>query len=418
MLSIEEHGVGRRILGTLTILALAAGCTGSTTSTPGPTPTATASATASASGSTAPTPTAPPSPTGTMTHGRSDQTATALADGRVLVVGGYNAQLTIASADLFDPTAGTFTGTGPLSIARSYHTATLLSDGRVLIAGGTPKSWQFNGPFVAQAELYDPKTGTFSADGTLGTARNLHTATLLADGRVLIAGGNDAEAHSVATAEIYDPKTGIFSPTGSMSAARGFHTATLLADGRVLITGGCATGWNGPFVASAEIYDPTLGTFTNAGAMADLRVSHTATLLADGRVLISGGTADGTTSLDSAELFNPETGKFTATGPMTVGRTFHEATLLTDARVLLTAGDPAGWVYDGPFLDTAEIYDPKTGTFTVTGPMLDKLTSHSATLLADGRVLIAGGYDRYMDVATAELFDPRTGTFGPTGSGH
>jgi hypothetical protein len=82
----------------------------------------------------------------------------------------------------------------------------------------------------------------------------------------------------------------------------------------------------------------------------------------------------------------------------------------------LTAGDPDGWVYDGPFLDTAEIYDPKAGTFTATGPMLDKLTSQSATLLADGRVLIAGGYDRYMDVATAELFDPETGTFGATGS--
>jgi hypothetical protein len=408
------QGIGRRIMALLAILVLTASCTGSATSTPAPA-SRTAGPSPTTGASVTPTPPATSGPTGTMTHGRSDQTATALADGRVLIAGGYSSQATIASADLFDPATGTFTATGPLAVARGYHTATLLLDGRVLIAGGNPRDWTFNGPFVAQAELYDPKTGTFSPTGMMGTARNLHTATLLADGRVLIAGGNDAEAHSVASAELYDPKTGTFSPTGSMSVARGFHTATLLADGRVLIAGGCATGWDGPFVASAELYDPTSGTFTTTGAMADLRVSHTATLLADGQVLITGGTADGTTSLASAELFDAKTGKFTATGPMTAGRTFHEATLLTDGRVLLTAGDPAGWVYDGPFLDTAEIYDPKTGTFTATGPMLDKLTSHSATLLADGRVLIAGGYDRYMDAATAELYDPATGTFSPSG---
>jgi galactose oxidase-like protein len=402
------HAMVRRILAVLGVLILAAGCGASASlapspaSTPGPTLAATSTA--------APTPTAT-TPAGQMTHGRSDQTATALADGRVLIAGGYSSQATISSADLFDPATGTFTATGPLAVARGYHTATLLRDGRVLIAGGNPRNWTFNGPFVAQAELYDPNSGTFSRTGLMGTARNLHTATLLADGRVLIAGGNDAEAHSVATAEIYDPASGTFSPTGSMTVARGFHTATLLADGRILITGGCATGWNGPFVASAEIYDPTSGTFTRTGTMAEPRVSHTATLLADGQVLITGGTADGTTSLASAELFNPKTGKFTAAGPMTAGRTFHEATLLTDGRVLLTAGDPAGWAYDGPFLDTAEIYDPNAGTFTATGRMADKLTSHSATLLADGRVLIAGGFDRYMDVATAELFDPQTGTF-------
>ena len=102
---------------------------------------------------------------------------------------------------------------------------------------------------------------------------------------------------------------------------------------------------------------------------------------------------------------------------MTAGRTFHEATLLTDGRVLLTAGDPAGWIYDGPFLDTAEIYNPKGGTFTATGPMLEKLTSHSATLLADGRVLIAGGYNGSNDTPDAEIFDPATGTFRSSGSG-
>jgi hypothetical protein len=412
MSRFDVAAMGRRIVASLVVLVLA-GCAGSATPTPGPTSGATAGGTAVATAGSAATPTTSSGPTGEMTTGRSDQTATALADGRVLVVGGYKAQQALASADLYDPTTATFAATGPLAIARSYHSATLLGDGRVLIAGGTPRSWDFNGPFIAPAELYDPRTGTFSATGSLSTARNEHTATRLADGRVLIVGGNDAEAHSVATAEIYDPTSGTFGSTGSMAVARGFHTATLLADGRVLITGGCPTGWNGPFVASAEIYDPTSGTFTRTGSMAVPRVSHTATLLADGRVLIAGGTTDGTTSLASAELFNPKTGTFSAAGLMTAGRTFHEATLLADGRVLLTAGDPDGWVYGGPFLDTAEIYDPRAGTFTPTGPLADKLTSQSATLLPDGRVLIAGGYDRYTDVATAELFDPHAGTFSP-----
>jgi Kelch motif/Galactose oxidase, central domain len=365
-----------------------------------------------------PTPAPSPStPTGQMTRGRSDHTATALVDGRVLIAGGYNDGFTMASANLFDPGTNVFSATSPLAHARAYHTATRLPNGRVLVVGGTPRDWTFEGPFLASAELYDPTTGTFSATGSLATARNEHTATLLLDGRVLIAGGNDAEAHSVASAELYDPKSGTFGATGAMGVARGFHTATLLADGRVLITGGCPTGWNGPFVASAEIYDPKTGRFSTTGSMHVARVSHTATLLANGQVLITGGTADGTTSLASAELFNPKTGKFTATGPMTTGRTFHEATLLLDGRVLLTAGDPDGWVYHGPFLGSAEIYDPKTGTFAATGPMIEKVTSQSATLLADGRVLIAGGADGSGDTAGAEIFDPATGTFTPTGPG-
>lgn len=406
----------RHLATVIVVVALVgAGCSGAETEVPTGTPTAAPTGAAPTT-----TPTAAPSPTtpaGQMTRGRSDQTATALADGRVLVAGGYDHSVPISSANLYDPTKGTFSPTGSMAVARAYHTATRLADGRVLIVGGNPRDWTFDGPFITSAELYDPTTGTFSPTGSLTTARNVHTATLLLDGRVLIAGGNDAEAHSVATAEIYDPTTGTFSPTGSMAVARGFHTATLLADGRVLIAGGCATGWNGPFVASAEIYDPKTARFNATGSMHVTRVSHTATLLANGQVLITGGTADGTTSLASAELFNPRTGKFSATGPMTAGRTFHEATLLTDGRVLLTAGDPAGWVYDGPFLDTAEIYDPKTGTFTTTGPMLEKLTSHSATLLADGRVLIAGGYNGSKDTPDAEIFDPATGTFCSSGLG-
>jgi large repetitive protein len=411
------HDVGRRLLAGLVVLILSAGCAGNASLTPTPTstpalvPAATLTATPTAALSAT-------SPTGQLTVGRQIHTATPLADGRVLVAGGYAANdVALASAALYDPATGTFNPTGPLATARGYDTATRLSDGRVLIAGGNPRQWQFDGPFLASAELYDPKSGTFSPTGSLVTARNLQTATLLLDGRVLIAGGNDTEAHSFASAELYDPTTGTFSPTGSMVVARGFHTATRLADGRVLIVGGASAGWNGDFLASAEIYDPKTGKFTATGGMAVARGNHTASLLPDGRVLITGGTDTGTSSLALAEIYNPETGKFATTGPMMAARTFHEATLLADGRVLVTGGDPAGWIYNGPFLATAEIYDPKTGKFTPTGSMSDRRTYHTATLLADGRVLVIAGYGDAGPLASAEIFNPTKGTFSPAGSG-
>jgi hypothetical protein len=415
----------------MAIVVLAAGCGGSANSTPAPTstasPTATPTATATPGPSATPIATSPP---GQMTHGRSTHTATELADDRVLVAGGYFNSLPIAFADLYSPATDTFAETGPMSTTRGFGTATLLGSGRVLFAGGDPMGWNYTGHYLASAELYDATTGTFGPTGSMATARNLHTATLLLDGRVLITGGSDTFAHAVASAELYDPRTGTFSPTGSMGVARGFHTATPLLDGRVLIAGGNDEGWGHPghFLASAEIYDPKMGTFTETGSMTDGRSSHTATLLADGRVLIIGGYGDvgnGGTSLASAEVYDPKTGLFKATGPMAEGRTYHTATQLADGGVLVTGGTLDGWDYRGPFKASAEIYDPKTGTFIATGSMTGKRVSHTATLLAEGRVLIAGGYDGsswgggppWPDVTTAELYDPLTGTFGSTGSG-
>src|SRR5664279_1465449 len=209
-----------------------------------------------------------------------------------------------------------FSLTGSMAKAREHHTATVLSDGRVLIAGGSGD---------ASAELYDPKTGKFSPTGSMTQGRLGQTATRLSDGRVLIAGGDDNSRNSLASAELYDPNTGKFSPTGPMTRARDSHAASLLPDGRVLISGGCLWGPNGcDYTASAELYDPATGKFSPTGAMAGIRLFHTATLLSNGLVLIAGG-SDAQATLASAELYDSKTGKFSPTASMTSARWGHTA---------------------------------------------------------------------------------------------
>lgn len=408
----------------ITVVALAgAACGGASVATPTATATTPTTPAPTATPTAAP-PAATPSPTATpqvglkgpLGDGRQIQTATLLADGSVLVAGGFAfGDGALASATRYDPGTGAFSPTGSMANARGSYTGTLLPDGKVLIAGGGPASWTGGDPtFLAAAELYDPKTGTFKATGPMSTPRESHTATLLPDDRVLIAGGEDRVDHAVASAEIYNRKTGTFSATGSMAVARAFHTATLLSDGRVLITGGNAGTWSydGPFLASAEIYNPKTGTFSPTGSMATPRAWHTASRLADGRVLVAGG-ENARTDLASAEIYNPKTGKSSPTGSMTVGRVYHAAALLSNGRVLVEGGgsDYSG----GQFLASAELYDPKTGTWTSTGSMADQRNLLTATLLTDGQVLVAGGFGAHAPLASAELYDPKTGTFSPTG---
>ena len=322
-----------------------------------------------------------------MTVGRDAATATLLLDGRVLISGGegYDAA---RSAELYDPKTGTFSATGSPAVALDDSDATLLLDGRVLIVGGFEWTSKDNSVESASAQLYDPKTGTFTRTASLPEARHFQTATLLKDGRVLIAGGETpAEGMGTATALLYNPATGKFSPTGSMTRPRIFHTATLLRDGRVLIAGG--NGDN-----SAEVYDPTTGTFSTTGAMKLVNRDHVATLLSDGRVLVAGDGDKGGMTYPVAELYDPAAGTFTPTGSMinecnctgSIGDPT-TAPLLADGRVLV----PDLYVdASGNLASSAELYDPVTGTFSQTGSMSEYRVGFKVTLLADGRVLFAG----------------------------
>ena len=319
--------------------------------------------------------------TGAPTVARTNETATTLQDGRVLVLGGLDAnQRQVATAELYDPATGTFTATGSMSTARQDHTATLLSDGRVLVVGG------YNPPIsqttVVQTVAYRPLSGGTSQPAAMTNGQ----------GRL-------------ASAEIYDPKTGAFTPTGSLHRARMAHTATLLKDGRVLIAGGMVD----PAVTSAEIYDPATGKFGLSGSTPTSLWLHTATLLQDGRVLITGGRASDDSIYSTAYVFNPKTGKFTKTGSMTANRQEHTATLLPNGKVLITGG-LSGQSMTANASSTAELYDPKTGKFTAAGTMTAARMDQTADLLPDGRVLIAGGIyigsEGGTPVTSAELYQP------------
>jgi Kelch motif/Galactose oxidase, central domain len=290
---------------------------------------------------------------------------------------------------------------GSMTAARAAHTATLLPDGRVLIAGGcTLDSCELEED-GASAELYDPRVGNFAKTGTMGTERVSHTATLLPNGEVLLAGGWDRDG-VLASAELYDPAAGVFSPTGSMAIHRAAHTATLLPEGKVLIAG----GYNGnQSVPDAEIYDPRTGTFERTGSLTTPRSAHAAALLPNGRVLATGGSDSQEEIVASAEIYDPDTGRFIRTGNMSVNRYKHGATSLRDGKILILGGSDAD-DFHGKYA-SAELFDPESGTFTAVDDMNAerfKLPDAVATL-SSGEVLVGGDSER------AEIYDPESNDF-------
>lgn len=324
----------------------------------------------------------------TMTSARAGHTATLLADGKVLVAGGCSVIpcSDLNTAELYDPSAQTFTAlSAQMTTGRFGATATLLPSGKVLIAGGAANAGnQANGggAVFSTAELYDPVANTFTPTAAMTVARFGHTATLLPNGTVLIAGGFSDESSSNPaipvtwnTAEVYDPVADTFTAiTPTMTVGRATHAATLLPNGTVLITGGqCEAPNTGvasscdpalpPFASTyfntAEVYDPKANTFTSLGAtMTSIRIAHTENLLANGQVLITGGSTGGVGSpaLNTAELYNPSTGAFTAlTATMTTPRFDHAGTVLPNGQVLLSGG---GINSTATITNTVEVYAP------------------------------------------------------------
>ena len=293
--------------------------------------------------------------------------------------------------------------TDSLATVRFRHTATLLNDGNILIAGGLNGSSR-----LASAELFDAVTRTFSDVGSMSIDREYHTATLLLDGRVLIVGGRVQTGAIVGTAELYDPVTDMFTQVEGMRNQRFLHTATLLPSGEVLITGGIVPQPGGISVSSpaTEVYNPATGTFSGSGVMLSGRSNHTATLLPNGKVLVLGGRGNGYQK--DAELYDPVTRTFTATGSMAVARENHTATLLPDGNVLVAGGEGVGAI----LLSSAELYDTSSGTFASAGQLSAPRYDAPAVLLGNGKVLIAGG----INLASTDVYDPASGTFSPGAS--
>jgi N-acetylneuraminic acid mutarotase len=466
-----------------------------------------------------------------MSTARNDATATLLPNGLVLVAGGTccgDSSAQLSSAELYDPATGTWTPTGSMNVARSGQTATLLPDGDVLVAGGGCNGHAYgcdSGSFLTtlrSAELYHPDTGSWSLTASMKEGRQSFSATLLGNGKVLVAGGfnscDDDFCSDLASAELYDPSSGTWETTGSMHGPREQQTATRLLDGQVLVAGGIDEGGSGkgrPY-ADAELYDPSTGSWTETAPMPQPHYGDTATLLANGWVLVAGGQ-----SADAA-LYQPQSAIWVPTGTMSTPRTDQTATLLPQGHVLVTGGTGP----DGQAQTTAELYlagpgplvtvNPDTlalgaqqvgtigtaqnytvtndgsatlkvsgitisgadpgdfmahsgcdagplppggtcsvsvrlapttvglrtasvavadnaplspqavavsgygsgpGGWSPTGSMPTARQHFTATLLPDGAVLVAGGEDGTFDsLSGADLYDPTTGTFSPTGS--
>lgn len=408
---------------------------------------------------------------GDMLVGRVNHAAALLPDGKVLVAGGYAPNYPSSSSEIYDPVTDSWRSASSMAYERINLTMTLLPTGKVLAVGGSSLS-----SATQVVELYDPTTNTWtSSPNKLHTYHSGHTATLLQDGRVFITGGDTSSSSSTPVAEVYDPlvdlwrivqgtdiqglshtatllKDGhvfvtgggygpyywtsrLFDPTSMTwsSAAlpqvnRSFHTANLLPDGRVLVAGGTTASTSlGYATSSVEIYDPSSDSWSYGPALAVSRQQHFSANLPDGSILIGGGLGPSENRyLASPELFDPVASRWSGMGEMTEGRLYHSATLLHNGKILVTGGipsrpEPVSVITGGVFSSTT-LFDPASRTWSPGAPMLTARALHSATLLPNGKLFVAGGFGNSSDpyaplfLSSCEIYDPSTGIWTPTAS--
>ena len=335
---------------------------------------------------------------------RDGHTATLLPNGNVVIAGGEDNNLALDASEVYSPTMGSWTVSGNLNVARSNASAVLLPNGSILIAGGCVSNCL--GATTASAELYSSMNAKWSSTGAMSKARTYFSMVLLANGEVLVAGGCtglNANGCSGVTnkAEIYNPSTDKWTATGSMIAARGNLSATLLPNGKVLVAGGI-NGIGNP-IGTAELYNPATGKWTATGNMITARDEHTAILLSTGNVLVAGGEDSNSVTTSKTELYNPSTGKWTATGNLNTSRLEHTMTMLMNGNVMITGGNNVT-ANTTTVLSSCELYSSTTGKWTSTGSMSTPRVGHTTTLLTSGRVLAASGSDANNDLTSAELY--------------
>lgn len=353
-----------------------------------------------------------------LTTARSYFTATRLLSGKMLVVGGTSSNLSLASAELYDPVNDTWTTAASLATSRYSHTSTLLPDGKVLVVGGfSNQMLGVNGlAHLFSAEIYDPVTDSWATVASMTTARRSHSATLLQNGKVLVTGGyNDLYTIALntmgyspgvlANSEIYDPASNTWATSASLPTSRQDHTATLLQNGKVLVTGGYnltpgVTGAN--YLSSRELYDPATNSWAATGSFATARISYVTTLLSDGKVLVTGGRDNAPSSpyLASCELYDPTTDSWIETASRATASSYTAtATLLQSGKVLVTnigSGIPG----TGFSSTSSELYDPITNTWSAAAISANGFTRFTTTLLSNGHVLMVDWS------GSAELYDP------------
>lgn len=338
--------------------------------------------------------------TGSLNTARYDHTATLLPSGEVLVTGGIDVNLNpLASSEFYNPATGTWSVTGSMTETRSAgFTATLLPNGEVLVAGGSG-----NGGCLDAAELYNPSTGRWTSTGSMNQPRCYHAATLLSTGNVLVAGGSNSAGTAGTSAELYNPTTGEWQTTGNLNVPRANGAATLLAGGEVLLAG----GWNDVnglerFPTTTELYNPSSGVWSVTGSMVKGIFSPASALLGNNDVLIA----------NAAQFYSPASASWTQTGPLPRTATNPlRATLLPNGNVL-ASGTVCSYSGCGSIpTATCFLYTTSTNSWSVTGRMNQSRIDHTATLLLNGEVLVAGGQHHGLGtpitaLSSAELYTP------------